>query len=355
MNSNNAEATRKKLDTSGDLSAAESYEDFLQNLNKQTEKLRQPKNELDKDDFLKLFITQLQNQDPLKPKDGTEMASQLAQFNGLEQMMNVNKSLERLEQSSKKSQNFNLINTVGKSAFIKTNEIALKTGDATKLEFSLPVKTDTTKIKITDVNGKPIVEKELGVLEEGENTFLWDGKNSKGEPFTDGKYFASITYTDREGASKTLETLAKVNIDGIDLSSEEIMLETKLGKKPISELQAIREVEQKKQKQEDLSQRHSLQSGPTPGVSQKKVNMPQQKSLLPNRNMDATGALPGSMTPPNTPKSKPVDAPFSQNLNAIQQDSTNVPKRTQQQTRANSYQSEVNPARPKPQAQQAKS
>ena len=45
--------------------------------------------ELDKDAFLKLLVTQMQNQDPLEPTDNTEYMSQLAQFSSLEAMQNI--------------------------------------------------------------------------------------------------------------------------------------------------------------------------------------------------------------------------------------------------------------------------
>ena len=58
-------------------------------------------------DFLTLFTTQLKNQDPLKPDDAAQMAAQLAQFNGLEQMMNVNKNLEQMTSNDRKTKNQN--------------------------------------------------------------------------------------------------------------------------------------------------------------------------------------------------------------------------------------------------------
>lgn len=51
---------------------------------------------LDKDAFLKMLLTQLQNQDPLNPMDNTEFSAQMAQFSTLEQMSNMNDQLSYL-------------------------------------------------------------------------------------------------------------------------------------------------------------------------------------------------------------------------------------------------------------------
>jgi len=53
---------------------------------------RNVKNELGKDEFLKILVTQLQNQDPMSPMEDTDFIAQLAQFSSLEQMQSLNTS-----------------------------------------------------------------------------------------------------------------------------------------------------------------------------------------------------------------------------------------------------------------------
>lgn len=60
---------------------------------------RAPSSELGKDEFIKILMTQLQNQDPLNPMEDRDFIAQMATFSSLEQMMNMASSIDTLVQN----------------------------------------------------------------------------------------------------------------------------------------------------------------------------------------------------------------------------------------------------------------
>ena len=76
---------------------------------------RKPQQELGKDDFLKLLITQLSNQDPTSPMENTEFIAQMAQFSSLEQMTNMNQEFAKMNSMLVSSQ---AVGTIGKTVDI---------------------------------------------------------------------------------------------------------------------------------------------------------------------------------------------------------------------------------------------
>ncbi|MDD5790871.1 MAG: flagellar hook assembly protein FlgD [Spirochaetia bacterium] len=81
------------------MSAAEKFQtqNVVDSFNKTlTANGRKTSNELGKDDFLKILIAQLSNQDPTSPLENTEFIAQMAQFSSLEQMTNMSQNFEKL-------------------------------------------------------------------------------------------------------------------------------------------------------------------------------------------------------------------------------------------------------------------
>ncbi|GFR35603.1 hypothetical protein TCEA9_14150 [Thermobrachium celere] len=81
------------------------------------------KRELDKNAFLQILTVQLSNQDPLNAKDNTEYIAQMAQFSALEQMQNLNLSIEKLLSTQKLNYATSLI---GKEVELKYNDTIKK-------------------------------------------------------------------------------------------------------------------------------------------------------------------------------------------------------------------------------------
>ena len=70
--------------------------------------------ELGKEQFLQLLVTQLQNQDPLNPMEDQEFIAQMAQFSSLKQLMNLNTSMKGLTDATNNQQMFSATNYIGK-------------------------------------------------------------------------------------------------------------------------------------------------------------------------------------------------------------------------------------------------
>ena len=65
--------------------------------------------QLDKNDFLKILITQLSHQDPTQPMDDKAFIAQMAQFSSLEQMTNMSEGLAKVATLVAKSQAVGLL------------------------------------------------------------------------------------------------------------------------------------------------------------------------------------------------------------------------------------------------------
>lgn len=113
---------------------------------------RTPSSELGKEEFLKLLMAQIKNQDPLNPMDDKEFISQMTTFSSLEQMMNMNSSIQQLVNNQLVSPVIQYSHMIGKEvSYYKIDE---KTGEIVE-----PKEVVTAQVKaISEREGFAVIE-----------------------------------------------------------------------------------------------------------------------------------------------------------------------------------------------------
>jgi flagellar basal-body rod modification protein FlgD len=168
---------------------------------------------LGKDDFLKLFTTQLRYQDPLNPMDSTEFTSQLAQFSSLEQLTNINEQMSNLVLFQNSLQNTLTTNLIGRKVKVDGADINLT--DTAEINYTLSGDASEVKISISDSSGKIVREVNLGTQTAGNQNYVWDGKDSNGITLPEGKYTINVDAYDAGGNTVEATTSIYGTVTGI--------------------------------------------------------------------------------------------------------------------------------------------
>src|SRR3954467_1313029 len=116
----------------------EVYNQIMTRYGEKTEKPREAKKTLGKDDFLRIMVTQMKNQDPTNPFKAEQMATEIAQFTSVEQLQNVNQNLNKMAAQNKPLENMAMTNLIGKTVTIDRERFPHLEGQPEALTFNLP-------------------------------------------------------------------------------------------------------------------------------------------------------------------------------------------------------------------------
>jgi flagellar basal-body rod modification protein FlgD len=157
---------------------------------------------LGKDDFLKLLVAQLKNQDPLAPQDNSQFVAQLAQFSSLEAAMGTNTRLDTITGQNQGLANTQVVSLVGKTATVKGSLVtSAGSGIAVPVGFTLSAASDTTNVSIQDSAGKVIRTIPIGPHDAGLIKMSWDGKDDHGNIMPAGTYAVSVQAKAKDGSA----------------------------------------------------------------------------------------------------------------------------------------------------------
>ena len=172
-------------------------------------------------DFLKLLMTQLQNQDPTSPMDTNQFTSQLVQYSSVEQQINTNASLTQLIQLTQGSEVLQSSSLVGKPVTVTSDRIALQNGKgavqfdtATAQPVSIGIYSDAG-VKLRDA---------AVTSQAGHNEWAWDGKDGGGNTVADGAYRV-VMVGEADGKSQALPFTVSGTATGVQKSGKAVQVQ----------------------------------------------------------------------------------------------------------------------------------
>jgi flagellar basal-body rod modification protein FlgD len=125
------------------------------------------------DRFLKLLVTQMQNQDPLNPMDNAQITSQMAQINTVSGIEKLNTTVSGLNGQFVQLQALAGASLVGHDVTLAGNRLSIQNGVGVG-GVELASTAENVKVEILSPGGQVVGTVDLGTQAAGRHGFSWD-------------------------------------------------------------------------------------------------------------------------------------------------------------------------------------
>ncbi len=161
--------------------------------------------------FLKMLTTQIKNQDPMNPMEGTEFAVQLATFSGVEQQVLTNQLLAQMAQGSASGLD-QFSGWIGR----EVRTIAPVWFDQTPLTLNVHAQSGADEVTLVtlDARGNEVSREEIGT---GSGEIDWLGRDAQGNPLPAGEYMFRVESTRDGEVIGTSYGEAYTRVTGVEL------------------------------------------------------------------------------------------------------------------------------------------
>lgn len=174
-------------------------------------------NELGKNEFMKLMIAQMENQNPLEPQDNGAFISQLAEFSSLEEMQKISGSVNNFSTQFRSSQALQASAMVGRTVLVPATTSPLNNNGMVSGVADLEATTSSLKISIYNGSGELVNQFDLGPQAAGTVPFVWNGTNMDGEQMPFDKYTIKAQAS-RQSGTEQVSTLISANVNSVSIA-----------------------------------------------------------------------------------------------------------------------------------------
>jgi flagellar basal-body rod modification protein FlgD len=195
---------------------------------------------VNKDDFFKLLIAQLKNQDPTKPMEAAEFTAQLAQFSSLEKLDNVNSTLTSLLSQQGSVNKMQSSQLAGKyvTAYGEQTNWFTAAGRPVDLGYELPGDAARVLITIYDQNGRAVDMVEASNQAKGTNRTTWKNGSARSGSFT-----YTVSAIDAQGKSLAAQTLLEGQVSAVKYRDNQVYAVVNNREVGVDQILSVRETQ----------------------------------------------------------------------------------------------------------------
>lgn len=158
--------------------------------------------------FLKLLVAQIQNQDPMSPMDASTMTNQMSQLNMVSSMGTMNNSLNSMLSQMQSSNFASQTNMIGHTPLVAGNTINYPGSGAVTVGADLATAANSLVANVIDnATGNTVVSVNLGGANAGMKIFQWAGTDLAGNQLPAGNYSLKLSAVDATGVTSNPNTL----------------------------------------------------------------------------------------------------------------------------------------------------
>ena len=193
--------------------------DLYSNLGLVSQPQFEESNSLKIDDFMQLMVTELTHQDPFKPMDNSEMATQVSQFATVSGIDQLNSTFSSLADSMLSDRALQAANLVGHEVLVTSQLAPLATGGSVGGMIDLPRSATNLTLRISNAaTGTLVRELKLGSHEAGQVAFNWDGYDDAGDYMPAGLYQISALAT-VDDVEMAPQVLVSAQVDSVSIGA----------------------------------------------------------------------------------------------------------------------------------------
>jgi len=200
---------------------------------------------LGRNDFLKLLVTKLQYQDPMKPMEDQAFIAQLAQFSTLEQMSNISEGIDASNQwdflQMQSINNTMAAGLIGKDIKAAYDGVYLDVDTTPKISFTTTEFAKEMTFTIKDDEGNIVRTIKKEDIQSGTGSIKWDGNDDFGNRAQEGSYSVSVSAVSANGGVVTPKLSLIGKVDSITYREGAAFLRVNGVELPLSDIVAIGE------------------------------------------------------------------------------------------------------------------